>query len=334
MSITIKDIAEIAQVSIATVSKVINGKTHDISAATIEKVQAIVDEMNYIPNIMARSMVTNKSKTIGLIIPDIRNSFFTEVARGAEDESYSKGYSLIFANSDDKIYKEIQHINMMNSKQVDGLLIAGSSERNPNKEISTKSPKPAIAIDRMTNYKFIISTITTQNTEGAYKAVDYLIQKGHKKILHLAGPEDNVVSIERLNGYVQAHIDNKLDIDSNNIIYGPFSTSSGYDRLIDLKNINDYTAIFASNDMIAFGALSALNERNIKVPKKISLVGVDNVEYSALVYPSLTTVDQSAYNLGKISARVLIQHLENKEIKERYHLEQKLIERKSVKNNI
>lgn len=331
MSITIKDIAKLANVSSATVSKVINQKTHDISDSTRKKVEEILVQENYVPNQLARSIRTNVSKTIGLVIPDIRNSFFTDLARGAEDESYENGYSIFFANSDDKLDKEMKIINSMVANRVDGILIAGSTERDAKLEGALPVKTPAVSLDRVNNYKFNISTITTNNDEGAYNAVSYLIEKGHTKILHLAGPEDNEVSIARLNGFVEAHIRNNLSFSIDDVMFGDFSTASGYDQIINFDRIKDYTAIFASNDMIALGALSALNELNIKVPDDISLMGIDDIEYARLSYPALTTMDQPSYQLGRESARLLIDHLQGKEVPKQKILKQDLIVRKSVK---
>ncbi len=330
MSVTIKDIARIADVSIATVSKVINGKTHDISDATKIRIEKILKDENYVPNHLARSIRTNVTNTIGLIIPDIRNSFFTEVARGAEDESYEQGYSIFFANSDDKFEKELSHINAMVSKQVDGILIAGSTERDVPVELQMNISKPVLAIDRKINYNFLISTVTTNNEEGAYTAVCYLIDQGHEKILHLAGPQDNVVSIDRLNGYKKALEDNGLSYCEEDVLYGDFSTASGYERISGFKDIKNYTAVFASNDMIAFGVIGALNARQISIPDDISVIGVDNVEHSGLVYPALTTIDQSAYELGQIAAREMITHLSGKKIPEKTELIQNIVVRNSV----
>lgn len=329
---TIKDIAKIAGVSMTTVSKVVNNKTFDISDKTVKRVQKIIDEENYVPNQMARSMHTKKTKTIGLIIPDIRNPFFTEMARGAEDEGYKSGYNIILSNSDDVFSKEMKHMQSMVEKQVDGILVAGSVERDEGQEVMLGLKVPTIAIDRPVKYPFLISTVTTENTDGAYKAVEYLLSQGHRKILHLAGPETNEVSISRLNGYVSAYRDQNIKFDKSDIIFGEFLTSSGYKRVMEFDDLDSYTAIFASNDMIAFGALSALNERGILVPDQISLMGVDDVDYAKLVYPSLTTIDQSAYELGQISARKMINHLNGKKVSKTKRLKQHLVIRNSVKN--
>lgn len=327
---TIKDIAKMAGVSMTTVSKVVNGKTFDIGDKTVARVQKILDDQNYIPNQAARSMRTNKSMTIGLIIPDIRNPFFTEIARGAEDEAYRNGYNIMLSNSDDVFIKEVSHINSMVQKQVDGILICASNERGSDSNHFLGKNLPTIAIDRPFKSPNLISSITTENTDGAYKAVEYLLKQGHRKILHLAGPKNNEVSISRLNGYVKAFRDVNVDFDERDIIFGEFSSQSGYSALMNLDFIKEYTAIFCSNDMVAFGALSALKEKGILVPEEVSLMGVDDVEYARLVYPSLTTIDQSAYDLGVVSVKEMINHFKGKKIPEKIKLKQHLVIRDSV----
>ena len=220
----------------------------------------------------------------------------------------------------------------MTSNRVDGILLAASVERDVKREKALDIMTPAVAIDRINNYKFTIGTTSTNNEEGAYRAVNYLIDEGHKRILHLAGPEYNPVSIARLNGYVRAFLDHEIDLSIDDIKFGDFSTASGYDRIIDFERINEYTAIFASNDLIAFGAINALNELEIEIPNQISIIGVDNIEYSKLVYPSLTTIDQPSYQLGRESARLLIKHLNGESSEKEIVLDQDLVIRKSVKN--
>ena len=197
---TLKDIAKIAGVSITTVSKVINDKTFDISDETVERIKGILEEENYVPNVLARSMRTNKTNTIGFIIPDIRNPFFTEMARGVEDEGYKSGYNIFFSNSDDDFKKEMNLLKSMAEKQVDGILIAPSNKRDQKQEKKMKVNIPIITIDRPARYPDIICSVTTENTDGAYKAVNYLIHQGHQKILHIARPKSNEGSLERLNG--------------------------------------------------------------------------------------------------------------------------------------
>lgn len=329
MAVTIKDIAKIADVSIATVSKVVNGKTHDISDTTVAYVEKILKEQNYVPNQLARSIKTNESKTIGLIIPDIRNSFFTDIARGAEDESFDQGYSIFFASSDDKLDKEIELLNSMASKRVDGIIIAGSNERDEKREKSFDINIPAISIDRHVDYSFIVGHIATNNYEGAYIAVEHLLKNNHRRILHLAGPINNQVTKVRIDGYNAALKDYGITLDANKITYGDFSIDSGYDRIKALKEI-DFTAIFAANDMIAIGAMSALNERNIHIPQDVSVIGVDNIDLARHFSPPLSTINQDAYNIGRIAAKRIIDHLKGHNVSTTRELTQELLMRSSV----
>lgn len=329
MSVTIKDIAKIANVSIATVSKVINEKTHDISAETVKHVESILESENYVPNHHARSIKTNETKTIGLVIPDIRNAFFTDIARGAEDESFANGYSIFFASSDDKIDKEIKIINSMAANRVDGIIIVGSNERDYEKESKLSISIPAISIDRIINYQFIVSNIFTSNFHGAQLAVNHLLENGHKRIVNLAGPTNNLVSNERVSGYKTELENHNIEIDEKLIISGDFSISSGYERVMAMKNI-DFTAIFASNDMIAIGAISALVERGYKVPEEVSVIGVDNIELAKHANPPLTTINQDSYRMGRLAVKNMIQHLKGRKQAGAIELTQEILIRDSV----
>lgn len=310
MSLTLKDIARIAGVSTATVSKVINGKDQDIGADTIKRINAIVAELDYRPNTLARSMKTKVTRTIGLIIPDVRNPFFTDLARGAEDSANARGYSLLMCNSDDDLDKEMDYINTLTQKQVDGIALVGSGNRNREVEESFRVRVPLVILDREVYFKGVKAFVHTDNVTGAYDAVRYLIALGHRRILFLSGVLQMGVSRERLKGYQQALTEGGIAYDPNLLAGGPYSFAFGYDYIRSGRLDPEVTAIFCGNDLIALGAIKALKILHRRVPEDISIVGFDDIYLAAMNSPELTTIRQPSYDLGYITVGRLIDILE------------------------
>jgi len=310
MAVTIKDIARLAGVSTTTISKIINGKDKDISQKTKDKVNSIIAEYNYVPNNVARSMITKKSRTIGLIIPDVRNPFFTDLVRGVEDVAESNDYNVFFCNTDEKFDKEIKSINAMAEKMVDGIIIVPSVHRSVEDERKTNIKIPMVTIDRKAHYKNIISSVATNNYVGAYEAVKYLIKNGHKKIAFISGPIDILPSIERKRGFMDACHDNQIKITDEDIYIGQFDISWG-DQVIEKMDLK-YTAFFCGNDLIAAGVIRTLNKKGILVPEDVSVIGFDDIYLARCIHPELTTVRQESYKIGSTAAEILINFLEKK----------------------
>lgn len=312
MSVTIKDIAKLSGVSTATVSKVINHKDNDIGKSTIERVKKIIEEQKYSPNIVARSMITKKTKTIGLVIPDVRNPFFTDLARGAEDVANERGYSLLFCNTDDDLKKEIKYINNLIEKQIDGIALAGAAIRDQSLEENMDIKIPIVSLDRNVYFKGIEGKIEVDNFSGAYDAVNHLVQLGHKKIMFLSGQVNIKLSMDRLEGYKRALLDNSIDYNENLVVVGRYSSEFGYETMKNMELDKEITAIFCGNDLIAIGAMNALKEKLISIPEDISIVGFDDIYISTLVSPPLTTVRQPSYEIGYLAIETLIDILECK----------------------
>ncbi|MGE5629481.1 MAG: LacI family DNA-binding transcriptional regulator [Caulobacteraceae bacterium] len=314
MSVTIKDIARLAGVSTTTVSKIINSKDNDIGKSTIERVKKIIEEQSYLPNTVARSMITKKTKTIGLVIPDVRNPFFTDLARGAEDVTNERGYSLLFCNTDDDLKKEIKYINNLIEKQVDGIALAGAVIRDQALEENINIKVPIVSLDRNVYFKGIEGSIEVDNFSGAYDAVNHLIQLGHKNIMFLSGQLNVKLSKDRLEGYKRALADNNLDYNEKLVVYGNYSSEFGYQSIKNMELDKAVTALFCGNDLIAIGAMNALKEKNISIPGDISIVGFDDIYISSLVTPALTTVRQPSYEIGYQAVEMLINLLECKKV--------------------
>ncbi|OPJ57027.1 LacI family DNA-binding transcriptional regulator [Alkalithermobacter paradoxus] len=318
MKVTIKDIARLAGVSTATVSKIINNKDDSISKDTRDKVIRIMKESNYVPNTIARSLVTKKTKTIGLVIPDIANPFFPELARGAEDKANKEGYNLIICNTDDDTAKEDRYVSMLVEKMVDGIIFTASSERTSD-FISLRNTKiPIILVDRDIDLEGINGKITVDNFIGAYEGTRHLIEQGHKDVIFIAGSLKSKTSIDRLNGYKKALQDYSIEFKEENVIEGSYKTEWGYEAVSNLLNKKqNFTALFCANDLIAIGAIKALKENDIKTPQEVAVLGFDDIYISKLVDPQLSTVRQPIYEMGYKSVEILIDILKNKSSKEK-----------------
>jgi LacI family transcriptional regulator len=329
--ITIKDIAKAAGVSTATVSMIFNHKDKNISQATRERVLKIGKEFNYIPNSMARSLVTRQTKTLGLILPDITNPFFPEIARGAEDRARQSGYSIIICNTDDDVDRENSYLDMLSERIVDGIILTHSASRNKEKSDLDKCRLPIILIDRDYESPNIIGKVLVDNRQASYNGVNYLIEKGYTKIAYIAGPLNTKTALDRLEGYKKAIIQNNLQYDENLVLVGEYKSQWGSDAALSLiKSGNDFQAIFCGNDVIAIGAMKKLIEKGIKIPHDIAIMGFDDIYISSLVNPELTTIKQPNYKMGFESVSMMIDHLGNKEIPEKnLILNTELIIRKS-----
>ena len=317
MKSTIKDIAKLAGVSTATVSKVLNNKDQNISQATREHVLAIAKEHKYMPNRIARSLVTRHTKTIGLIIPDITNPFFPGIARGVEDKASIEGYNIIYCNTDDKLDKEDKCISMLIEKMVDGLIIVASDKRRNEFKNLSNVYIPVILVDRDIEIEGINGKVLVDNFYGAYQGVSHLLSKGKKKIAFITGPMTTNTAIDRLKGYKKALEDHDITYNEDYVLEGVFKKEWGYeatDKLI--KEGIKFDALFCGNDLIAISAIKALKDNEILVPNDVSVVGYDDIYMSTLVDPELTTISQPNYDMGFRAAEMLVDMIEERKIEE------------------
>lgn len=334
MSITIKEIAQLAGVSKTTVSKVLNNKDESISQATREKIQKIVKENNYVQNKLAQSLVTKKTNTIGLLIPDIRNPFFTEISRGVEDKAHEEGYNIILCNTDEDSEKEYKGIVTLLGRMIDGIIFAASSDTNRKNVNYSNITIPTVLIDKSVNINLgnLKGTIKLDNFQGAYMATKYLLDNGHRKILNLCGPLNEITS-DRLEGYKKALYEYGIEYREDLVVEGKYKIEWGYNFIKNIVN-KDFSAIFCGNDLIAIGVIKGLEEMGLNVPNDVSVVGFDDIQIASLITPSLTTIRQPAYDIGYKASEILIRDLENNDIKDLDTLvfKPELIVRSSTKN--
>ncbi len=332
--VTMKDIAEEAGVSVATVSMVCNHKDKNISDETRKRVLDLIDKRQYIPNVMARSLVTKKTKTIGLIIPDITNPFFPEIARGAEDFANERGYSVIYCNTDDKIKRQENYIKILTEKMVDGIIFAHSAENN---ETDFKGFRiPIVLIDRDSKGSNIVGKVLVDNENASMRGVSYLIEQGYKKIAYIAGPMKTGTAQDRLEGYRNALLNHHISYDETMVRRGCYKSQWGYDAIFEFqKDSISFDAAFCGNDLIAIGAIKALKEQGLRVPEDVGILGFDDVYMAQMTTPSLTTIHQPKYEMGYKAAELLIKAIEQKNIEKhqevRMMLETKLVARESTR---
>lgn len=334
MKITISDIARMANVSKATVSRVINNKPEGVGKETRENILKIIEECGFHPSLVARGLVTKKTKSIGLIITDIANSFYPLLVRGAEDYANKLGYSLFLCNSDNSPEKEKQYIKAFIEKSVDGVILSSSmNETSYHYSILKSKNIPLVVLDRCVEGNQHDASVFFDNVKGAYIAVNYLIDNGHKNIAFISGTKSLVISKNRLSGYKMALEERNLKVREDIIVEGDYQFESGYKRALELiEQGKEFSAIFAGNDSMAIGAIKALKSRNIKIPDQVEVIGFDNVDISWLIEPQLSTIGQPAYEMGVKGAKQLVTLIEGKKIgKKNIILEPELILRETTK---
>ena len=305
---TIRDVAERAGVSVATVSRILNG-TVRVNPRLVERVRAAIDELQYRPSRAARSLRANRSTIIGLLISDIRNPFFTELVRGVEDAAQRNGYSLVLCNSDENPAKERQYIEVLYAEQVAGAIIVPTRERQPGLRLLWEHKVPVVAVDRRIQDHHT-DVVLVDNVRGASEAVAHLIANGYRRIGLITGPLTTTTGRERRDGYRQALRMAGLPHDPALERCGSFKEESGRRLTAELLDATPPPeALFLANNLLTMGALEELYVRGLRVPDDIAVVCFDELPWAALSAVSLTTVTQPVYDLGSTAALRLFQRL-------------------------
>lgn len=293
MAVTITDVAKLAGVSKATVSRVINNKDNVAEDAKLRVTEAI-NQLGYEPSGIARSLVNKKTGIIGLILPDITNPFFPAVARGVEDAAHHHGYSVMLCNTDNDQEIETGYIKKLLDHQVEGMVLMSTTLDGTRSEWFNRFKIPLVLCDRYSSL-IKLDSVSVDNFSAAYDATCFLIKKGHKNILHIS-TQYHIPSLnEREQGYIQAMKESHLE---PAILYGSLTFESGYQVVKTIDHRDIPTAVFAANDLMALGALRAFRDEGIQVPKDLEMIGCDDILSSRISYPSLTTILQPAYQMG------------------------------------
>lgn len=329
MIATIRDVAKLAGVSVSTVSRYLN-KSGYVNAETERSIKAAIDKLDYAPNQVARGLAGKKTNTIALILPDISNLFFSDLARAVEDVADTYGYTVIVGNSDDHGDKEKKYIETFKKKYIDGFIFASQTFGQEDAEMLTKLGIPFVCLDRSPSDRNC-SGVISKNREGAVMAVQHLLEIGCRKIAHIYGPQHLITGKERLLGFEQAV--RELSWYTPTLLEaGEFRISSGIKAAEQIiKRHPDIEGIFAGNDMMAIGAMKALTKMGIKVGEDVAICGFDGIKMTELTNPELTTIVQPIYDMGAMITRILIKKIEGIINEDQiYQLDVKLIARDST----
>ncbi len=300
---TIRDVAKHANVSVATVSRVLNKKGY-VSKDAEDAVQKAIRELNYQPSAVARTLYNKSSRMIGLILPDITNPFFPELARAIEDVALSYGYTVVLCNTDDNGEKEQQYISALKQKYVDGIIVVSNQ---PEVTDFSQLDVPIVALDRILSDK--IPAVVSENEQGAIMATEHLIECGCKFIAHLRGPVGLTSADDRLRGFQQVVQNNGI---ASIVVNTDFHFEKSEEVAMNLlKQHPTIDGIFASSDITAAGALKAAHSLGKIVPTDLQVVGFDGIPLGKMLTPSLTTIEQPIYEIGMLGARTLIKKIEN-----------------------
>ncbi|MDN2482758.1 HTH-type transcriptional repressor PurR [Vibrio agarivorans] len=330
---TIKDVARLAGVSTTTVSHVIN-KTRFVAEATQEKVNKAVKELNYAPSAVARSLKCNTTRTIGMLVTQSTNLFFSEVIDGVESYCYRQGYTLILCNTGGIYEKQRDYIRMLAEKRVDGILVMCSDLTEELSEMLNGHPDiPKVIMDWGPETSQA-DKIIDNSEEGGYLATKYLIDNGHKNIACLSGHFEKAACKERINGFRRAMGEAKLNVVEDWILEGNFECDTAVLAADKIAAMDEKpTAVFCFNDTMALGLMSRLQENGIRIPDDMSVIGYDNIELAEYFSPPLTTVHQPKRRVGKNAFEILLERIKDKEHDKRvFEMHPEIVERLTVRN--
>jgi len=311
--VTLKDVAKYAKVSAMTVSRVIHNKDN-VSPKLRRRVEKAIKELNYIPNDWARSFRSKKSRLVGLIVRDITNPYYSNFVRVLENTMRDYNLSLLFYDSREKYEFEKQAIELLLRKRVAGMIIVPYKERITSSYIEELKSRniPFVLLGKLLSTK--TDCITFRDVEGAYIATKYLIELGHRDILHIRGPEDVIATELREKGFKEALRENGIKLEKYSILEGGTLREHGYRAVKEfLVSKNPLpSAIFTFNDLVAIGAMRALREKKLRIPEDVSIVGFDDIEDASYTYPPLTTIRQPAEEMAKAAVSLLLEQIEGK----------------------
>ncbi len=305
---TIRDVATRAGVSATTVSHVLNG-TRRVLPETEARVRDAMSALGFRANALARSMRHGQTYTVGIVQPDIANPFFADVARALEDAMFAQGYSAIFCNTDRDPMKEARYVDVLLSKQVDGLVLisaGGASERL--RDLALGGP-PMVLVDRDIE-GMGVSTVMVDDHDGGRQAGRFLLGLGHRRMAVIGGPDRLRPSARRLSGFEEALAEHAVGLDPRMVVQGDFRAESGHEAMRQLLRLGvPVDAVFAENDLMALGAIRALHEAGLGVPVDVSVMGFDDIAVGLGVSPTLTTVAQPIEDIAATALRLLFDRL-------------------------
>jgi len=304
--ITIREVAQHAQVSVTTVSHVING-TRFVSEEAKARVQAAIAALHYVPSAVARSLKSSRTHTVGMMIPNNSNPYFAEIIRGIEDTCFAAGFNVILCNSDDDPHKQAAYVRVLSEKQVDGLIVLSSGGDPELLDTLRGAPMPQVVVDREID-DLAADLVEVDHEGGARLAVEHLVSLGHARIACIAGPLALSPARQRVQGWRSALQAAGLACDDALVADGGFTAAGGFAAMRALL-VYRPSAVFASNDLMAIGAICAAAEAGLRVPQDVSMIGFDDIALAAYSNPPLTTIAQPKHQTGELAAQLLMQRI-------------------------
>ena len=331
MTVTIYDVAREANVSMATVSRVVNGN-QNVKPATRKKVLKVIEELGYRPNAVARGLASKKTTTVGVILPDISNSTYSELARGIEDIATMYRYNIILSNSDQNPNKELQLLETMLGKQVDGIVFMSDVISDELRKEMERSATPIVLAGSIDDTASIAS-VNIDYYAAAYEAVKKFIDSGHKKIAYISGPLSSEINREhKLKAYQDALQEAGLDYDERLVVECNNTYEEGLEAVSELESIEP-TAYFVSNDEMSIGVIHAVEALGKQIPEDVEVITYENSKLARMARPMLTAVALPLYDIGAVSMRLLTKYMNNEEIEEnQVVLPYRLEERQSTRH--
>lgn len=305
---TIREVAALAEVSPATVSRVLNGTIVDPVLAA--RVRTVVAQLNYRPSNAARSLRTRRTRVWGLVISDIRNPFFTDVARGVEDTAQQAGYGLVLCNADEQLAKERAYIDLVVDERVAGVIVSPASPRETNLEPLAAHGIPVVAVDR-TVERTPVDSVVVDNVAGAREGVQHLYDAGFRRIACITGPDWTTTGRERLEGYAAALAGCGVEYDPGLVVTSDYKQEGGASamrQLLAARKPPD--AVLVANGVMGMGALSVAHDAGVVIPDDLGLVCFEDAPWMSLTAPTVTAVAQPTYAIGCEAARLLIGRIE------------------------
>lgn len=315
-NITIYDVAREANVSMATVSRVVNGNPN-VKPATRKKVMEVIDRLGYRPNAVARGLASKRTTTVGVIIPDIASTFYSELARGIEDIAMMYNYNIILSNSDQNKEKEFHLLNTMLGKQVDGIIFMSGNVTKEHVEEFKKSSVPIVLAGSI-GETGEISSVTIDYEQAAYDATTHFINNGHKNIGYIFGPlQEPINGIKKLNGYKKALTEAGLEYNEEFVFEGDYTYDSGIEAAEKLLELDEKpTAICVGTDEMALGIVHGLQDKGYLIPDDFEVISASNTRLAVMVRPQLTSIVQPLYDIGAVAMRLLTKYMNKEEVTE------------------
>ncbi len=319
MAVTISDIAKKAGVSLATVSRVLNDSGY-VKEETRERILEVIKELNYTPSAIARSLSKSKTNTLGVLVPDITNPFFGEVIKGISQIADESNLNIILCDTDDNKDKELKSLKMLTEQRIQGIIIMPTSVEDDFNSEYLKTLEnmgiPIVLVDGHVKYSSF-SGVFVDNIKGSYDAVETLIKEGHEKIAIITGRMNSKPAKDRFIGYKKALMMNNIEMEDKYVFYGDYRQESGYKYTKEILEMEDRpSAIFVSNNMMTLGCLKAIFEGNFKIPEDISIISFDRIDILDTLGLNVSYVNGPSVELGKIGMKMLIESLDENELKE------------------